>query len=854
VGRTLLFLLFAGLQATAADPDFDPAALRDRVRMLRPIVEDILGQSLGVPVSVAVVTPEALEPIVNAEMVPPLGDGRGDPVSEDLHRARVRDAKLVARYLLGKVDPASGRLLLCPKNFERVAALDPAWRNVSSQEFLDAVLLRGLVHVYHQRRFGPHRFLGPLDYSQGFLARQCVLEGHAQFVTRRAVRRAGLDDAFRLFVATQIEVPPGIEDADTRRAMEAVRAHATATHIGGETFVGTVVEELGYAEAVQRIFTEPPTSLELVASPGDYLSPPAVAADLNRIAARIRRLLAERGKRTEILAMTKGTVRAALAPAGEAAVTLAMRGFRAAKVVVVEQRKADVPLAVVSILACADARAAQAMYAAEVSTSKNKDELYRGEQSPTRILSARYDELRVGGALGVLGTKEVEITQLGVRQTVEFAVLRDRELVFEIMYNVDPSETGRCRRLARRVQALARARPWGAKGAEAIAAFVVALDDDAWGTRWRAARNLARSRRQEPAIEPALRRALEDGDPAVRLAAFVGLAARFRLTPAERAAFDGDEDWEVRVASLETPAEDHVARLQRALEDPHAAVRRTAFALLTELGEADVISWERLRSGIRDGNAGVRLAALLALTPERIAGKLDRTEFAALMLAALRDPHPHVRREAAELSRHADPTVNGVVPGVAAALHDDAFVVRLAAVMSLAEFGGLAAPAVPDLVRLLDDAALRINAARTLGRIGPPAKEAALPGLAEALEQRDRAYRFEAALALRRIGHPEEKLLPVFVDGLRRAKSEHHRALAAEFLADVGAHARVPDLIEALDDPSDWVRRTVVEALAKLDAREALPKLRRLTKDPSEAVQAAARKAVRAMETEARER
>jgi len=852
VGRTLLFLLFAGLRATAADPDFDPAALQARVRNLRPVVEDILEQSLGKPVAVAVVTPEALETIVSAEMVAPLGESHGDRASEDLRHARVREAKLVARYLLGEVDPESARLLICPENFERVAALDPAWKGVASQEFLDTVLLHELVHVYHQRRFGLRRFLRTPDSVEQTAARRCVLEGHAQYVTRRAARRAGLGDAFRIFVATQTEVPPGIEDAGTRREMEAIRLQAAFAYVEGEKFVGAIVKELGYAKAVARIFAEPPTSLELVAWPNNYLRPPVATVDLDRIAARIGRLLAERGRNLQVHAMTKVTVRMALAPAGEAAVARAMQGFRAAKAVVVQQRRTDVPLAVVSILACRDAHAAQALYDAEVSTSKNKDELFRGEQSPTRILSARYEELRVGDALGVLGTKEVEITQLGVRQTVEFAVLRDRELVFEIMYNVDPSETGRCRRLARRVQTLARARPWGAKGAEAIAAFVVALDDDSWGTRWRAARNLARSRRQDPAIEPALRRALADGDPAVRLAAFLGLAARFRLTPTERAAFDRDEDWEVRVASLETPAEDHVARLQRALEDTHPAVRRSAFVLLTELGEADTVSWRRLRFGILDGNAGVRLAALLALTPKRIVGRLDGAEFAALMLEALRDPHPHVRREAAELSRHADPAVKGVVPGVAAALRDDAFVARLAAVKSLAEFGGLAAPAVPDLVRLLDDAALRKNAARALGRIGPPAK-GALPRLSAALEHRDRDFRFEAALALRRIGYPREKLVAVFADCLRRAKSEHHRTLAAEFLADVGAHDHVPDLVRALDDPSGWVRRTVAEALGKLQAREALPALRKLTeRDESEAVQAAARDAIRSIEGESR--
>ncbi|MHC5033358.1 MAG: HEAT repeat domain-containing protein, partial [Planctomycetota bacterium] len=794
VGRTLLFLLFLGLPAPAAEPDFDPAALQERVRQLRPVVEDILGESLGKPVSISITTEKELEEMVTAEMTELRGAVEGGARGEELRKACGREAGLMSRLVLGKVGLDADRLLVCPPNFRRIAEFDPAWKGVLSQEYLDLVLLHELVHVHQQRRYGLRRFFGKPTTLEWIQVRQCVLEGHAQYVARRAARRLGHDDAFRLFVATQTEVPPGVEDAGTRHLMEVIQAMASSTYVDGEKFVTAIVKEFDYPKAVARIFAEPPTSLAQVSRPRDYLNPPAAGVDLDRIMARISRLLAERGKNPQTIAMTAGTLRVALAPAGKAAVKKALEGLRAAKVVFVQQRKAGTPLAVVGVLQCTDADAARAMYDAEVSTSKKKDELFKGKESPTRILSARYGELRVGDATGILGTKEVQITQLGVRQIVEFAVLRDRELVFEFMYNVDPSELGRCRRLA------------------------------------------ARTKRTDATIEPALRRALQDADPDVRLAAWAGLAARKELTPAERVAFDRDEDWEVRVASLETESEDHVARLQRALGDPHAAVRRYALVQLKERGESDSVPWERLRAAIRDVNVGVRVAAIEALTWTRIQ-KLDATEFAVLILAALQDPHPHVRREAVEQLAHADPEVDGVVAGAVAALHDEAFVVRLDALSALADFGEHAAPAVPELIRLLDDSVLRDNAMRTLGKIGPPAK-AAQPKLVAALEDTDRDIRYEAADALRRIGYPMKRLLPVFVDALKNAKSEYDRTTAAEVLAEAEARDHIPDLIRALDDPSDWVRRTVIEALADLGAREALPKLRRLTEDPSEAVQA----------------
>ena len=59
---------------------------------------------------------------------------------------------------------------------------------------------------------------------------------------------------------------------------------------------------------------------------------------------------------------------------------------------------------------------------------------------------------------------------------------------------------------------------------------------------------------------------------------------------------------------------------------------------------------------------------------------------------------------------------------------------RLKGVEVLGRMGSAAEPAVPDLVRLLDDAdpEVRKAAARTLGRIGPTA-EAAVPALMRAL-------------------------------------------------------------------------------------------------------------------------
>lgn len=95
-GRALFVLLLTGLRLSAAEPDFDPAALGARARMLRPVVEDILGQSPGESVTVVVATPETLRDSVAADMVATHSATRDGPRGAALARACAGEARLAA--------------------------------------------------------------------------------------------------------------------------------------------------------------------------------------------------------------------------------------------------------------------------------------------------------------------------------------------------------------------------------------------------------------------------------------------------------------------------------------------------------------------------------------------------------------------------------------------------------------------------------------------------------------------------------------------------------------------------------------------------------------------------------------
>ena len=130
------------------------------------------------------------------------------------------------------------------------------------------------------------------------------------------------------------------------------------------------------------------------------------------------------------------------------------------------------------------------------------------------------------------------------------------------------------------------------------------------------------------------------------------------------------------------------------------------------------------------------------------------------------------------------------------------------------------------IVRLHDTSApARLNAAYTLGAVGEPAVNPLIETLrqtAEPAEITEEPILTHAAYALSAIGSPA---VPALTSVLNDDAAWWVRATAADILGDIGKPAAeaVPTLIQALDDPSEWVRRNSVNALGTIgEGTEAL--------------------------------
>jgi HEAT repeat protein len=160
---------------------------------------------------------------------------------------------------------------------------------------------------------------------------------------------------------------------------------------------------------------------------------------------------------------------------------------------------------------------------------------------------------------------------------------------------------------------------------------------------------------------------------------------------------------------------------------------------------------------------------------------------------------------------------------------------------------------LPTLVRKLEDkdSAVRANAARALGGIGPGAKLAYSP-LLKALNDSDELVHRSALEALTKIGAPDKDDVPQLASLLKEGNPPDVRRFAAGALARTGVDARpaVPALLEALKDKDPALRQNAARALGTAggDARDQVqPALTAALNDGEADVRAAAAEGLAAL-------
>lgn len=190
----------------------------------------------------------------------------------------------------------------------------------------------------------------------------------------------------------------------------------------------------------------------------------------------------------------------------------------------------------------------------------------------------------------------------------------------------------------------------------------------------------------------------------------------------------------------------------------------------------------------------------------------------AVLIAALDDSDEHVRSVAMAALPKSGVTADRGVPLLVSRCSGDHAVV---AARALSEYRAAAAPALPNLIALLQNeqasVEARWNAARTIGKIGPDALSA-VPALIADLDHSEDTIREHAAEAIGDIGPVAAELGVPALRGVLQDPYVKVRRDAVRSLGYIGpaASAAVEEILPLLQDPEAIVRTAARDALQKI--------------------------------------
>ena len=287
-----------------------------------------------------------------------------------------------------------------------------------------------------------------------------------------------------------------------------------------------------------------------------------------------------------------------------------------------------------------------------------------------------------------------------------------------------------------------------------------------------------------------------------------------------------------------------VAALVSKLKSDNEAEKIKTLNELGARGEKAVEAVTPIEALLKDKSAKVRAHAAMALGSIGHSAQNSVTALAEL----LKDPDETVRRTALRAVRAIHPGPAVMIPICTKLLEDPDPAVRGRLLMTIAERG---VEAVPALIQALSDDKAAFWALIVLRDIGPVAKDA-IPAITEKLKDKNPGIRREAALTLGVFGAAAAPAVPQIAALL----SDSHAATAATFV--LGELGQIPKEAEATvrsNAKSDdlMLSSTSLWALARLHPedkelrRETTEKLVERMKDKNEFVRVAAARALVAL-------
>lgn len=232
-------------------------------------VVEVLGAKADSLPPLVLSKPEDLAAAVAAENLPIMLQREPDETKAKALADQVGGGIATGAY--AKYSWSRKETLVVPETWEMQARMlkDPA---LVGPEVARAVLVHELCHALADARFDFTRLLKDCDTVDATQALNAVMEGHAQFLTRRVCAKKGWTKGFETFTKAIGALPALKLDAATQFRVEAESAALRATYHDGEAFAAAVVAARP-EKGEEDMFLSPPRDLDSVLHPEWYLDP-----------------------------------------------------------------------------------------------------------------------------------------------------------------------------------------------------------------------------------------------------------------------------------------------------------------------------------------------------------------------------------------------------------------------------------------------------------------------------------------------------------------------------------------------------------------------------------------------------
>lgn len=441
----LLFLAPPALAQSAGLPEelLTPEALNALRDEAAGLVEKATGVALSPRPPVRRTTREKLAAVLRVEIAPQMKVALPDATEAQRAAQLELAVKQLGQFAMGKFVVAERAIMIAPENFA-VAAKALKQPRILSRDWLRVVMIHELVHAVQQQQWQALSRFPQVEDTEALHVLNAVVEGHAQWVTRRVLTAEGNGALFDDFERSIVALPAGLDKA-TEIMARVQLAQLEFAYVDGRKFFDAVAAERGADGLAEAVFGKLPASRRQVLEPARYLKPTAVATKLD-MAPVWKALVAEHVGWGQVRRpLDLPTLRGAMAPLKDPErVGKALRTVIGAEVLVLHRAGGRQQLIIATCQHADDAAATRFARLNEDLTRAKDAQMKTGAVT---IESANYEDLGVEAAPGVYAVKVVVAG--AQRITVRVAMARVGRFTFEVIWQgIEGDRAGAAKRVA----------------------------------------------------------------------------------------------------------------------------------------------------------------------------------------------------------------------------------------------------------------------------------------------------------------------------------------------------------------------------------------------------------------------